>query len=252
LKAGPQILKPQVWLEGIEGVEGLAMKEGVAYATSTAHNGSLVRIRAGRKPEVMLTGLEKPDNLLFHPDGTLLLSIEEANGPVFKISGSQKEALIEKLNRPEGMAFDSKGNLFIVEDAEPGRLLKWDGQSSAVLRDDLMEAENLAVDEADNLYITESGKGRVLKRNPAGEFSVFFEGLNDPDGIAYCKNCGGLLVTEDAQNGRLILIRSGHREETLLSGLYFPQTVTESDGAIYVTERGHHRILRLETPHSNH
>lgn len=64
--------------------------------------------------------------------------------------------------------------------------------------------EGPAADAQGNVYFSDISAGRIYKWSPDGRVSVFLEGLNSPNGLAFTRD--GLLIVCEGGNGRLISV----------------------------------------------
>ena len=236
-----------VLADNIEKPEGIAIhSDGKIYLTSTADNGSLIRITPGNKYEVLVRGLISPDAMVFDRDANLYISIELSTGSLLRLTPEGNVSIVSTdLSEPEGLAFDPEGTLTLAEDKENGRILKWRSGRWIEFSAGLARPENIAYDPAGNLYVTETSADRITRINPRGDKTPFLEGrLRRPDGIAYCSAYDGLFSVEDQMRSKLVFIDLAGNESVLATGLKFPQGLTcDSTGNLYVVEKERNRLL---------
>lgn len=105
---------------------------------------------------------------------------------------------------------------------------------------DYIFSEGPAADENGNIYFSDINAGRIYKWMPDGSVTIFFEGLNKPNGLALDGN-GSLIVCEGG-NGRLISIDSVGQITVLVdqfNGVRFNEPNDlwiDSQGGIYFTD----------------
>lgn len=168
------------------------------------------------EPDVITQGLQSPYGLAFDADDVLHLS-ESTKGRVSRLQDGRLVAFAQTGSRPRGIAFDDSGDLFVAES----------GRHHLIL---------ISPDEAVEVYAG-SCRGRrfaspeELCFAPTGDviFSDAGHGEQEGDGSVYRADLDGE-VTE------------------IVTGLSSPagMILSEDAGVLYVSERGHHRIISLE------
>ena len=166
--------------------------------------------------EVVTRGLQSPYGLAFDADDMMYIS-ESGAGRVSCLKEGRLVPFAQTGSRPRGIAFDDSGDLFVAES----------GRHHLIL---------ISPDVAVEVYAS-SCKGRRLVSpeelcfSPTGDvlFSDAGHGVDEGDGAVYRANLDGE-VTE------------------IISGLSSPagMILSEDAGVLYVSERGHNRILSLE------
>ncbi|GEM_PF-432478 len=101
-------------------------------------------------------------------------------------------------------------------------------------------AEGPAADPYGNVYFSDVNAGRIYRWSPDGSVTVFVDGLNDPNGLAFDEN--GVLIVCEGGNGRLISLDS-QGQMTILTDQYDGLRFNEPNdlwidpqGGIYFTD----------------
>ncbi len=190
----------------------------------------------------VISHLQKADGLAIR--GKHLFVTEETIGGRVLMVGltSGKVISLGNFQNPEGIAIRPDGSLLLTEDVRDGRLLSLtlDGQATTLIKH-LRRPEGIALAPDGTVYIAETGSGRVIAyRN--GNVAVIAEGLTQPDQLLLGPG-GGLWVTEDQPNGRLLRIDAKGTIAVIASRLHYPQGMLYMGGRLLVSEQGRQRIL---------
>ncbi len=108
------------------------------------------------------------------------------------------------------------------------------------LEGEYLFSEGPAVDENGNVYFSDINAGKIYKWSTDGSVTVFFEGLNKPNGLGFDIN--GILIVCEGGNGRLISIDSQGQIAVLAdqyNGLRFNEPNDlwiDPQGGIYFTD----------------
>ena len=166
--------------------------------------------------EVVARGLQSPYGIAFDDEDVLYVS-ESGAGRVSRLQDGRWGSFAQTGSRPRGIAFDDSGDLFVAES----------GRHHLVL---------ISPDMAAEVYAS-SCRGRrfaspeELCFTPTGDvlFSDAGQGSNEGDGFVYRADLDGEVAE-------------------IISGLSSPagMILSEDAGMLYVSERGHSRILCLE------
>lgn len=168
------------------------------------------------EPEVVATGLKSPYGLAFDADEVLHLS-ESGAGRVCRLEEGRLVSFAQTGSRPRGIAFDDSGDLFVAESGRHHLILISPDEAVEVYAsscrgrrftspEELCFAPTGAVIFSDAGHGEQEGDGSVYRADLDGEVTEIISGLSSP---------AGMILSEDA-------------------------------GVLYVSERGHHRIVSLE------
>ena len=240
--------EPEILASGLTAIDNIALGDrGEVYATleRRAPHGRLVRIRNG-KAETLITGLDRPDGLV-RRGPWLYLTEEVGNGRIIRYDlRTGKWKVLARLAYPEGIVADADGTLWISLDRRQGRVVRLrPGGTPETVITGLNRPEGLCRAADGSLAIAETATGRVLvwqKRR----LRVLAGGLTEPDQL-HCAANGDILVSEDADPGRIWRIHKG-RSQVIHTGLRSPQGLrVDVQGRMYVAEQGSGRLLRMQT-----
>ena len=108
--------------------------------------------------------------------------------------------------------------------------------SASIYAEGLNGADGLAFGPDGLLYVAEEKAGQVTQIGANGLKTAVLTNLTNPEGIAF-DTAGNLYVVEDTGNGRLLQRTPGGTVTTLASTLRAPEGVAiGADGRAYVTE----------------
>ncbi len=96
-------------------------------------------------------------------------------------------------------------------------------------------ADGIALSAGGVLYVAAESQGKVYRIDPPGIPVVVAEGLRHPEGLAVAGECS-LLVTEDVDGGRILLVTPEESLRVLAGGLAFPEGVAAGGGRVLFTE----------------
>ena len=175
--------------------------------------------------------------------------------------GTQSALPFTGLLVTRGVSVDTTGNVFAVDQGSLSELVSGATTSVQLPSTGLGTPYGLAVDTAGAVYIADYGKNAVWKLPPnaTAPTIVPFDGLTcegqqsslgNPSGVAV-DNAGNLYVTDEACQGRVLMLTPGAAAPTVLpfSGLNpLGAVAVDSSGSVYVTDGGNNapgRVLKL-------
>ncbi|WP_406736602.1 NHL repeat-containing protein [Thioclava sp. GXIMD4215] len=147
------------------------------------------------------------------------------------------EKLWGDFNSPVGMAFDSTGNLFIAE-WSPGRVSRIDPAGNrSIFADGLSGPSGLAIGADGTIYVASYSRDEVHRFTPEGQASLHVSGLATPAGLSI-DSSGRLLIANRRTNQILALAADGSLEP-VISDLRTPVgAVQPPDGGYVVSNIG--------------
>jgi sugar lactone lactonase YvrE len=213
------------------------------------------------------TGLDRPVGVAVDYTGAVYVT-DSQNNRVVKLAGNsytQTVLAFTGLNNPQGVAVGREGLVFVT-DANNDRVLwarapqtpaspPWQAISSTEWMgpfSGLQAPHGVAADDYPHFWVVDGGNNRVLKWAAGANAPdvLPFTGLNNPDGMAWWNGDGSTFVVDTGNNR--VLVQKGSNPSTPqtvlpLNGLNKPQGVAVTNGAVYVTDSGNNRVLKLTT-----
>jgi hypothetical protein len=182
-------------------------EEGDLFVTFSGSRGqqvpvSIYIVRRDGSREPFVVDLPNPTSLAFDRSGRLHVS-SRFDGSVYRIaSDGTPTSVASDLGVACGIAFDEHNMLFVGD--RSGTILRVDdGRASAVATlPPSVAAFHLAFGPDGQLYVTGPTLGTrdsIYRVSPAGDVSVFYEGLGRPQGLAFDEE--GRLYVADALAG---------------------------------------------------
>lgn len=223
---------PESFVDGLHIVDNPVVdNEGNIFTTYSGSRGenteiSVYKITPNGEKIAYLSNLANATSLLIGQDNSLYIT-SRLDGKIYKSYGAGSyEIFSQGLGIAFGLAQNSKGEIFVGDRNGSIFQISQDGQASfyASVPASYM-AFHLAFDSEDNLYITNPihmGENYIYKLNKeTKQLEVFFSGFSLFHGFAFdSKN--NLYIAETKRNeSRLIKVKSGKIESTILSGTDF-------------------------------
>ncbi len=240
-----------VFAERIQHIHGVAADGfGNVYVSSSAHQGSVVRINASGEQAPVATGLGRVAGLARDDLGSLFVAMTWGKGGIYRIGSEGRRALVVKgIGYPAETAVDDRGRVYIAESLSRGRLLRYADEELLTWAGPLHLPKGVAVDVESSVYVCESASGRILRYHSDGARHVLVPSgiLTQPGGITYTPQYRGLFVTEDRARGRLSFVSVDGPIVTLLYDLRYPKGLAlDGQGDLYIAEQGRKRLLRIQ------
>ncbi len=209
-----------------------------------------------------------PDSVAFDRDGTIsgvpgsvLVGGGADTGLISAILPDQtvREILSSpfgpaSLWNPSGMTFDSTGRLYATQ-VNSGQLFVSDGELPHILFEMNVPFSGFAIDAQDNVYAAgRDGTIRIYGRDGGLLNAAFATGLG-PVNLAF--GLGGGWGTDlyalNGETGELKRIDPSGYITTIGTGFVIPPTFAFGpDGALYVSEKGNNRVLRITPQPAEH
>ena len=219
--------------------------QGNIYATFSGTRGqkvttSVFKIDSSRGMRPFLNEVMNATGLAFDRAGNLYVS-SRLEGSIYRVTpGGNRSTYAQGMGVATGIAFDRDENLYVGD--RTGTIFKISPDRQIFVFATIepsVSAYHLAFNAAGDLFLTgptTSSFDHVVRINPAGEVSSFYQGLGRPQGLAFDIE-GNLYVTASLAGARgVVRLTPKAKAELVVSGY-------DLVGLAF----GHHRALILAT-----
>jgi len=238
-------------------------REGNIFTTLSGARGqktpvSIFKLDSTNAVRAWSGAIMNPSGLAFDAAGVLFVSSRN-DGAVYSCSPSGAPTVVaESLGIATGIAFDRAGDLYVGD--RSGTIFKIDCKRNTFVFATLepsVAAYHLAFGPDECLYVTgpsTSSHDCVWRISPAGAVEQFFSGLGRPQGLAFDRD-GGLLVVASYRGRRgVVRIAPDRTARTVVSGnnlvglAFAPSAAKGSHALADLVLATHNALYRLPWP----